>query len=185
MAAFARTAGSFYVYKVERVENSALWETYETARRVMSERGGGAGANEMHLFHGTSADAAAKIAAQGFNRSFATTHLYGRGTYFARDASYAAGDAYSQPDAAGLKRMFLASVLVGDACPGARTDVVPSQPRPGGDGPLDMCDTTVDNAQCPSIFVTYKDQQQYPAHLITFAIRPSSYDSEPVQCPQQ
>jgi hypothetical protein len=182
---FKQTATSFRVLQVQRVENSALWETYETGRILMAERRGGAGANEMRLFHGTSAEAAAKIAVQGFNRSFVTTHLYGRGTYFARDASYAASDAYSQPDAAGKKRAFLARVLVGDACAGTRNDLVPPQPRPGGDGPLDTCDTTVDNPLRPTIFVTYKDQQQYPAYLITFVPVSPSLKPEPVQCPQQ
>ena len=142
MGLFGKTAGSLKVTKVERVQNYVLWAPFAAARRAMDAQGA-PGAKEMRLFHGAPADSVHKIVQQGFNRSFVSVHAYGMGTYFARDASYSAGSAYSRPDAAGDCRMFLARVLVGAACVGSASDKVPPQPRPGGAGPLDLCDTTV------------------------------------------
>jgi hypothetical protein len=145
-ALFGKTGGSLKVTRVQRVQNHALWAPFAAARRAMDARGA-PGANEMRLFHGTPADSVDKIVQQGFNRSFVSTHAYGMGTYFARDASYSAAPSYSKPDAAGDCRMFLARVLVGSACVGASSDRVPPQPRPGGAGPHDLCDTTVNQVQ--------------------------------------
>ncbi len=166
VAKFAATAGGSSVKRVQRVQNPQLWPLFAVARRAMAARGG-AGANERHLFHGTDAATADKIVVAGFNRSFVSTHAYGMGTYFARDASYSVS--YSKPDAAGDRRMFLVLVLVGEACVGSSSDKEPQQPRPGGSGPHDKCDTTVNSVKDPSIFVTYKDHQQYPDYLITFS----------------
>ena len=53
------------------------------------------------LFHGTTADTVPKITQQGFNRAFAGKNAvaYGRGVYYARDASYS--DHYAVADASG------------------------------------------------------------------------------------
>ena len=165
-ANFKATAGTFRVTRVQRVQNHHLWRMFTAARQSMASRGGGIGPNERQLFHGTDAATTEKIVVQGFNRSFVSIHAYGKGTYFARDASYSVS--YSKPDAAGDQRMFLALVLVGDVCVGSASDIEPKQPRPGGSGPHDRCDTTVNDVSSPSIFVTYKDHQQYPSYLITF-----------------
>jgi poly [ADP-ribose] polymerase 10/14/15 len=162
---FGQTAGARTVLKVQRVQNHQLWVLFAAFRRSL---GPGRTANERRLFHGTDRASADKIVVQGFNRSFVSTHAFGMGTYFARDASYSASSSYSKPDADGTKRMFLARVVVGDVCVGKSTDKVPSAARPGAANPLDLCDTTVNDAGNPSIFVTYKDPQQYPDYLITF-----------------
>jgi hypothetical protein len=112
----------------------------------MASRGGGAaGPDERRHFHGTDAATAAKIAAQGFSRSFLSVHACGMGamgTYFARDACYSVP--YSAPDAAADDRhMLLARVRVGDvhvAPPLGPWTRSPSGRGPGG-GPLDQCDS--------------------------------------------
>ena len=72
-------------------------------------------ANEKLLFHGTSAATMDRIAAdpkQCFDRNFGGKNatLFGKGTYFARDAKYSAGRLYSPPDDKGDRRMYLARV---------------------------------------------------------------------------
>ncbi len=64
--------------------------------------------------------------------------------------------------------MFLVRVLVGDYCRGAASDRLPAQPRPGAACAEDVCESTVNDEARPTIFVTYKDDQQYPEYLVTF-----------------
>ena len=51
---------------------------------------------------------------QGFNRAFQKVSAYGKGVYFARDASYSCSERYSPPDGKGIQRMFVSRVTVGD-----------------------------------------------------------------------
>jgi poly [ADP-ribose] polymerase 10/14/15 len=168
---FDQTARGAAILRVERVQNPCLWGKYSAGRHTMGARAPpSAGARELRLFHGTRAESAARICVQGFNRAFAGQNatLFGRGVYFARDATYSAQDTYSPPDAAGERRMFLALVAVGDCCRGGRDAPVPPRARPGAATAHDLCDSTVDDPAAPAVFVTYNDTQQYPDYLITF-----------------
>lgn len=114
--------------------------------------------NEKQLFHGASADSVTKILRQGFNRNYAGAHgcSFGMGVYFANNASYSVN--YALPDEQGVQRMFLCDVLVGEAAVG-RPGLRAPPPRAGGADPHELCDSTVDNAARPSIFVCYHDDQ--------------------------
>jgi poly [ADP-ribose] polymerase 10/14/15 len=167
-ALFLRTAKDFTIIQIQQIRNDDLLHKFTAVKEAMDSRGRGIGSNEMQLFHGTSSKNIDAINMGGLNRSFTTTHVYGKGVYFARDASYSAQDSYSPPDNLGAKRMYLARVLVGDTCAGKSDDIQPSQPRPGAANPFDLCDSTIDSQGSPSIYVTYKDNQQYPEYLIVF-----------------
>ena len=67
----------------------------------------------MFLYHGTASYLVEPICAQSFDPRLHGTHetLYGKGSYFAKNASYSHG--YSLPDQDGYFYMFLAQVLVG------------------------------------------------------------------------
>jgi Poly(ADP-ribose) polymerase catalytic domain len=120
-----------------------------------------------------------KILAQGFNRSFAGKNatLYGKGVYFARDASYSAYQRYSIPDSQGTQYMLACRVVVGEYCLGKKDALTPDV-RPGSDNML--FDSTVgpiktsDNMTSPSIFVTYHDAQAYPEYIIKFRLKDKS-----------
>ena len=119
------------------------------------------------LFHGTQDKTVPKIMKQGFNRSFANPNCsIGNGIYFARDASYSLG--YAHPDANSLCYMFLCRVAVGDWCKGRMSQRIPDT-KPYDDN--ETFDSTVDNANDPSVFVTYHDCQAYPEYLISFKLR--------------
>ena len=61
-----------------------------------------------------------KIIQQGFNRSFCGKNatMYGKGVYFARDASYSSCDTYSPKNKSGHKFILACSVVVGEFCKG-------------------------------------------------------------------
>ncbi|KAK7828040.1 hypothetical protein U0070_013666 [Myodes glareolus] len=124
--------------------------------------------NEKQLFHGTEASSIPHLNSNGFNRSYAgknATH-YGKGTYFAVDASYSADDTYSRPDADGKKYMYYVRVLTGNYTMGNQSLIVPPPRNP--QNPTDLYDTVTDHEKRPSLFVVFYDNQAYPEYLITF-----------------
>uniref|UniRef100_C3Y3J3 Poly [ADP-ribose] polymerase n=1 Tax=Branchiostoma floridae TaxID=7739 RepID=C3Y3J3_BRAFL len=154
------------IQKMERVQNPTLWKQYCVQKEKICQKNPSR-QNEQELWHGSPAESCVKISHHGFNRSYAGMNatMFGKGTYFARDASYSARG-YARPDANGLKRLFLAKVLTGEYIKGNSSMIVPPT-RPGGN-PLDTYDSTVDNVNNPCIFCVYHDAQAYPEYLLTF-----------------
>lgn len=96
--------------------------------------------------------------------------MYGKGVYFARDASYSAHPIYAVPDKKGHQYMMACRVVVGEYCMG-RQDALTPDVRDHKSHSL--YDSTVglkgnDTMTRPTIFVTYHDAQAYPEYLITF-----------------
>ena len=169
---------SVVVLSVARVQNLPLWQSFAVKRHatLMRKRNGRHAAAHLErecLFHGTDEVAAPSICYIGFNRSFngKNATVYGKGCYFARDASYSYRPTYSRPDASGVQRMFLARVVVGEPqpAPGRDNQIVPDV-IPGSNLRYDSTvglfgsDTVAD----ASIYVTYHDGQAYPEYLIKF-----------------
>lgn len=90
------------VKKVERIQNLPSWQSYAVKKQTMKTRDSKDMALRVNnkdpnldaierrwLFHGTDPDVIPKIVIQGFNRAFAGKNAvaYGKGVYFARDAS--------------------------------------------------------------------------------------------------
>jgi serine/threonine protein kinase len=104
------------IVKVERVQNLPQWHLYQAHKVMVESRKHGNDASEKRLFHGTEKATIPKINRNSFNRSFCGKNAtaYGKGVYFAVDASYSIDDTYSRPDSQGNKYMYLALVVVGD-----------------------------------------------------------------------
>ena len=91
---------------------------------------------------------------------------YGKGVYFARRADYSHG--YTSPDDQGKRTMYFTRVLCGEFTHGNSGMTVPPPKNSQVDPNLPF-DSTVDDVSNPSIFVVYKDSQNYPAYLITYS----------------
>ncbi len=160
-AVFSKTARQFSILNIFRVQNKALWASFLQKRRAMGES-----ANEMWLLHGTNAEAAAKIGEKGFVKTPVRANSFGHGVYFSNNASYSAQERFC-PAQNRVRSMVLARVLVGTYCLGLPGDVMPT--RASADGcSFERCDSTVDDEECPSIFATFEEGQQYPEYLVTF-----------------
>ena len=90
--------------------------------------------------------------------------FYGKGVYFARDASYSANSTYSVPDSKGHQYIMACRVVVGEYCPGVKDALTPIVRDPKSH---QLFDSTVgllrdDTMTNPSIYVTYHDAQAYP-----------------------
>ena len=165
------------VTKIERVQNQAMWQSYVVKRQTLCyrETGGVQNTDEAAqkralarfercwLWHGTNAEVMEKILQQGFNRSFCGKNatMYGKGVYFARDASYSASTTYAAPDKNNGNQQYIYAcrVVVGEYCNGRRDALTPDIRDVKTQS---LYDSTVDRVSNPSIFVTYHDAQVYP-----------------------
>ncbi|KAM4731160.1 LOW QUALITY PROTEIN: poly(ADP-ribose) polymerase family member 14-related sequence 1 [Anableps anableps] len=154
------------VTKIERIQNPALWKSLQIKKQEMEVRNNHQN-NEKRLFHGTCEVTVPIINERGFNRSYAGKNAtcYGKGAYFAVNASYSAVDTYSKPNQNGEKFMYLCRVLTGDHTQGHQNMIAP--PSKGGSN-VYMYDSVVDNMTTPSMFIVFHDTQAYPEYLITF-----------------
>ena len=166
VAAFQQTLpGGISVVSVERVQNQSMWQSYAVKRQTIVQRekdnAGASRFERVWLFHGTDEGTVPKIIQQGFNRAFAGKNAvaFGKGVYFARDASYSCSSTYSRPNAAGVQHMFLCRVTTGEFCKGHNGALTPDV-RTGHH----LYDSTVNDTKNPSIFVTYHDAQAYPEY---------------------
>lgn len=166
------------IESIRRIQNMQLWQSYSVKKQTLKIRDQKHPEHRVNnpdlesvercwLFHGTNAKDVEKIEKQGFNRAFAGRNgdAYGRGVYFARDASYSSHTKFSEPDRQGVQRMLLCRVAVGDWCKGTHGQLTPN-PKPHNN--LELFDTTVDNERNPSVFVVYHDAQAYPDYVVSF-----------------
>ncbi|XP_072552006.1 protein mono-ADP-ribosyltransferase PARP12-like [Salminus brasiliensis] len=161
---FRQTMPKFTISSIQRNQNSSLWKVFQWQKEQMKERNGGRDVDERLLFHGTKQSLIEAICEQNFDWRICGTHgtLYGKGSYFARDASYS--DGYAQAGSDSKKTMFVARVLVGQYTYG-NSDVVRPPAKESGKGSYDSC---VDNKSNPSIFVIFEKYQIYPEFIIEY-----------------
>ncbi|CAK6963679.1 Hypothetical predicted protein [Scomber scombrus] len=154
------------VLKIERIQNPALWQSFQIKKRDMEHRNNHED-NEKRLFHGTCESTVPIINEHGFNRSYAGKNAacFGNGTYFAVDAFYSSEDTYSPPNAQEEKCMYLCRVLTGEYTLGEEEMIVPPTKGPVS---VEKYDSLVDDMDEPSMFVIFHDSQAYPEYLITF-----------------
>ncbi|XP_043550088.1 protein mono-ADP-ribosyltransferase PARP14 isoform X4 [Chiloscyllium plagiosum] len=159
------------IVKIERVQNRKLWQSY-SVRKQNAERKYPGMTIEQILYHGTTKEIAQRVNKTGFNRSFCGRNAtyFGKGTYFALDASYSCDNKYSNPDCDGCKCIYQARVITGKLCKGEPNMLEPKPVDPQIDS-ADLCDCAVNDENSPSIFVIFCDDGAYPEYLITFKTR--------------
>ncbi|XP_035604918.1 protein mono-ADP-ribosyltransferase PARP12-like isoform X1 [Oncorhynchus keta] len=157
-ACFEKTAVGFHILTIERVQNLYQWNFYELQRDQM--KSSGTSIMEKQLFHGTVSEHVDRICKDNFDWRVCRNNdiPYGKGNYFARDASY-----YTSQS--GVRSMFVCRVLVGDYTVGNSSCRTPPLKETGGSIAYDSC---VDNIQEPHVFVVFKKSQIYPEYLIKF-----------------
>ncbi|KAK3603835.1 hypothetical protein CHS0354_042842 [Potamilus streckersoni] len=162
----------FRINNICRVQNMDLWTAYCGQKKSMKgnlERCGQAkNVDERKLFHGTdSLDSVRGICTNCFDFRVCGKNgtVYGKGAYFACDASYSHN--YTKSSVVTKERyMFLAEVLVGEYTTGCASYTRPPN-KLGGIGHL-LFDSCVDSMNNPSIFVVFDLKQCYPKYLICY-----------------
>ncbi|NWI99013.1 PAR12 polymerase, partial [Crypturellus undulatus] len=161
---FKRTMKDYKIHALQRIQNPTLWQHFQLQKEQMKKRSPGQEVDERFLFHGTSKSCLAAICEQNFDWRICGVHgtMFGKGAYFARDASYAHRYCSSK---SGNLRMFVAHVLVGDFVQG-NSEYLRPPPRP--DNPNRLYDSCVDDPSNPSIFVIFEKLQIYPAYIVEY-----------------
>ncbi|MBN3299318.1 PAR12 polymerase, partial [Amia calva] len=123
---------------------------------------------EKLLFHGTQKSNVEAICNQNFDWRICGIHgtAYGKGTYFATDASYSHTYSASESD---RRLMFVARVLVGEITGGKASYLRP----PSKDDGKTFYDSCVNNVSHPTVFVVFEKHQIYPEYIIEYSC-PSS-----------
>ncbi|XP_068170277.1 protein mono-ADP-ribosyltransferase PARP12 [Antennarius striatus] len=162
---FKHTMSRSRINNIQRIQNPSLWEVFQWQKEHMMKRKGGKEVNQLHLFHGSNEPLIEAICEHNFDWRICGGYgmQYGKGSYFARDASCA--DRYSSSNNSQNKFMFVALVLVGDYTVGNSSFVRPP-PKVDGSTYYDSC---VDSETDPSIHVVYDKQQIYPEYLINYS----------------
>ncbi|RXG54942.1 Poly [ADP-ribose] polymerase 12 [Armadillidium vulgare] len=155
-------------FTLERIENIYLWKTYQIkkAQMLASHTNNTTSLNEQYLFHGTSKSAIDKICEQNLDwRLYGTNvgNAFGKGIYFSSSA--AVSNSYAASDENGFKWMLIILVLVGKACVGDSTFVIP----PVNPSTKTRFDSTVECAINPYIFVKYNLDDYYPAYIVKYS----------------
>ena len=160
---FKKTAKNKTIIKIESVQNQLLFDKYWSEKRTLAKLIGHKKINERFLFHGTRQDKTMSFVMQeGFRKEFNNTAAYGKGTYFARDASYSIN--YSPKDIIdGYKYILLCKVIIGDCTIGTRTQNKIAKKYDGTE-----YDSMVDILNNPSIYVIWRDYHAIPKYLIKF-----------------
>uniref|UniRef100_A0A8C5E4S0 Poly [ADP-ribose] polymerase n=1 Tax=Gouania willdenowi TaxID=441366 RepID=A0A8C5E4S0_GOUWI len=156
------------ILSIKRIQNLDLWEFYCRKKIQLMKIHQVKYIEERRLFHGTSTENMDSICKYNFDLRLAgkNGHKYGKGIYFAKNASYA--DRYSRvgmlPGTSwgfSTKVMFLARVIVGKFTLGHRHFIKPDD---GND-----YQSSVDNMTDPHIFVIFDSYQIYPEYLIEYS----------------
>ncbi|MGH0125208.1 UNVERIFIED_CONTAM: hypothetical protein FKN15_048893 [Acipenser sinensis] len=161
---FKRTMAAATVHKIQRIQNPSLWKVFQWQKEQMKKKNGGESVDEKFLFHGTEQSLLDAICEQNFDWRICGVHgsLYGKGSYFARDASYSHN--YSKTRT-GTQILFVARVLVGEFTRG-KSNYVRPPPKDGSN--TSFYNSCVDSKSNPSIFVIFEKHQIYPEYLIEY-----------------
>ncbi|MBN3317404.1 PAR11 polymerase, partial [Atractosteus spatula] len=180
---FERTMAA-HIRAIKRIQNIDLWEFFCRKKAQLRKIKRVQDIEERMLFHGTSYNVIQAICTHNFDWRLSGSHgdVYGKGTYFARDAGYSskfcrsAGNHLTSLQKHGVtppvfqseppfKSMFIARVLVGDYTVGNSTYCRP----PSKDKSfVNLYDSCVDDITNPKIFVIFDSNQIYPEYLIEF-----------------
>ena len=165
---------SVKLLQVIRVQNLTIWRRYSFFKSLMSKRGHGQ-VNEKLLFHGTrDTDPQTIISSEkGFDFRYGTDEcLWGKGTYFAVDASYC-DSRFAYHSSGGKRQIFVARVLTGRSitlpqCKANRALKEPPRISNSAQDTYDSVNGMVCRPVSTQVYVVYDHDKAYPAYLLTY-----------------
>ena len=157
------------IIRIERIQNKILWRNYCDRARQMSNYNHAL--MEKPLFHGTSSHKPEEIYTgdASFDMRYCQSGMWGRGNYFAVNASYSHSYAHIE---GGVRQMLMANVLTGYSyqCHSDRNLTKPPfRTRSQGVGTVtrrydSVCGVTGGS----KVYITYDNDKAYPAYLISY-----------------
>lgn len=156
------------VLRIERIQNKVLWKKYTDCAKRMKENNNGR-LSTMRLFHGTRTNPPEWIykGDASFDMRFSNKGLWGKGNYFAVNASYS--HSYSHEPIKGQYQMLLAYVLTGYSFRSKQDGNLTRPPIRTADDGVQLHYDSVMGITCDSaVYITYNNDHAYPAYLITY-----------------
>ena len=168
---FFKTMPNAEIVSIEKIQNYELWRKYsDRAQQIRSEP---QNCGEKLLFHGTR-DTDPKEIYKGdssFDSKFSRQGMWGKGNYFAVNASYSNGYAHSV-HGTDMKKLLVAFVLTGLSCycESDRNITMPpyrsEQDDPSGIRRRYHSVNGVTGGT--TVYITYDNNLAYPAYVITY-----------------
>jgi poly [ADP-ribose] polymerase 10/14/15 len=140
---------------IEEITNPELEEKYNITQLEI-EKKRGKPCSKIDLYHGTREEYASSIIKYGFNSYANNRSAYGKGSYFAKNASYSRD--YAPPASDQISFMLICSVLIGEIGSYRSNSIIDTLKH----------DNSVDNIKKPSIYVTPYDYGAVPRFLVAF-----------------
>ncbi|KAI6646906.1 Sacsin-like [Oopsacas minuta] len=167
---FMNTLPNATIMTVLKIHHKTCWDNFvKNIKRKIEPQDGDDGSSNFRentllikpLFHGSSSTDPEVIIQDpvGFNVKYAKEGMWGRGIYFAQNASYSHGLAYK--DSTGICSMFLSKVFVGNA----RYEEANSEllgPRQG------YHSVTGIHPAGTKVYILYENGLAYPGYLINY-----------------
>lgn len=107
---------------------------------------------------------ASRLLKQKISFLFLSATAYGKGVYFAVEASYSVNPTYARPDANGHQYLYQCKVLTGEFTTGDDSLIV--APSKDSNDPNIRYDSVVDDPKSPTMYIVFSDTQAYPEYLI-------------------
>ena len=168
---FLQTIPNADILNIKRIQNKPLWIKYLHCSQHMLQFNDGILGEQM-LFHGSSTTDPKDIynGDSSFDMRFSRDGLWGKGNYFAVNASYSNSYAYHSKESVGVKKMLVAWVLTGYSyCCGAHSYTNPPLRCGGGKGGIQRRYDSVSGVTGGSkVYITYENNRAYPAYLVTY-----------------
>lgn len=140
---------------MEEIRNPMLEAEYQKQKEEIEAKRGKP-CEEKMLYHGTNESVANIIIHNGFDPTKNRRALYGRGSYFAKNASYSRD--YSPPATDEVSFMLICSVLVGNVSVYGVNQLIDTT----------RFDNSVDHIRNPTIYVTPYTFGAVPRYMIAF-----------------
>ena len=170
-ARFHQTLPSNDITKIERIQNKVLWRRYASKSREMCQSGDGI-LNEELLFHGTRRNNPELIykGSDGFDMRLSNNGMWGKGNYFAVNASYSNSYAFCSASAVmPCKKMLAAWVLTGKSFYSQPHSFChPPEMGDASQGVQRKYDSVNGQTHGSKVFITYENSLAYPGYLITY-----------------
>ena len=176
---FKATMPSSTIIKIQRIQNHHLWEYYCFRRERIMKLSGGKDPNIVRVWHGTRGSdplIICKDESDGLMMQYSRKGMWGRGIYFAENASYS--DAYAnekdlkehlpfgQTTSIKTKSLILASLVSGGVInlpPDSSLKACPK--KSDGTG---RYDTVTGTTQGSKVYIVYENGRAYPEYLVTY-----------------
>lgn len=160
------TIPSAKIARLDRIQNVLLWDYYCTRKDRMRKVNGKEPA-ERAVWHGTRSHAPSLVyedKQDGFMMQYCESGMWGKGIYFAENASYS--DSYAHRNTSRQKVLMLTKLLTGE-----ETHVMPHNRglkfppnKPNGV----RYDTVTGDTGGSKVYVVYENGRAYPEYLVTY-----------------